>query len=272
MEFTFDIAQVTSGTISLTDFPYTRGVVTILSPTGTTVYSNTNYEQPDFNAPTDVFEQPLPISNTDGLPIKGIYSVTITDSDDPNPSESYSPKLKAGSYSATIGAYQNCNTNTALVNYTSNIPSGATIFSSIWTITDPNGNIVTGTNPSYVIDPLIAGAYLIELNIQFAVTEIVGGYEVNTKYGVYATYTYRNTCVGAQTLICNKLFCCLKSAFYEFIRSPSTGNLYQMAAISAASVLVLMAIQCNKETEAYQIFDQLNTKYDCNSDCGCGCS
>lgn len=266
---TFDLPN---SNLVLTDFPYESGVLTITSPIGTTVYQNTDYASPDFISSGGTFTTALPISITDGQPIQGVYQISVTKATSPHSNTTFAPKLaSSGTYAATIGVYQNCAASTAIVNYTSNIPPLATLVSLNWQITDPNGNVTTETDPQFTIDPIESGTYQIGLTIVFYVTENVGGSEVNTKYQVYAPYRYVNSCSNGQSLLCNSLYCCLKTAFYKFMSEPTTNALYAMAAITAASVLIMLANSCGK-TEAQDIFNTLNTKYPCNGDCGCGCS
>lgn len=266
---TFDLPN---SNLVLTDFPYESGVLTITSPIGTTVYQNTDYASPDFTGSGDIFTTPLPISATNGQPIQGVYQISVTKATSPHLNTQFAPKLaSSGTYAATIGVFQNCAASTAIVSYTSNIPPTATLVSTTWQITDPSGNITTETTPQFTIDPIESGTYQIGLTIVFYVTENIGGNEANTKYQVYAAYKYVNSCGNGQSLLCNSLYCCLKKAFYEFINQPSTNTLYAMAAITAASVLIMLANSCGK-TDSVDIFNTLNTEYNCSGDCDCGCS
>jgi len=265
MEVTFDLS-VAIPKIGLTDFPYTSGVLTILSPIGTTVYTNSAYESPDFTDPDDVVEKTLPNSVVDGQTIQGEYSVQVKDATGLHPSTTYLPVLARESYAATISVFQDCNVKTALVNYALNAPEDAVLVSTTWTITDPNNAETTETDPSFTIDPIISGTYTISLVLIFYTTQTVGGAEVFVKQRVFASYSYTNTCSNALAVLCS-MYCCLKTAFFNYVSSPTSGNLAQMVATNAAATLVNMTISCNKEQEAQEILNKLNSKYYC-ADCG----
>jgi len=271
MEVQFYVG-IPTATIQLTDFPYTSGVVKIVSPTGLTVYENTNYAAPDFVSAAGFVTKNLPVNPTNGQTLEGTYTVTITDATGGHPSTVFLPKLTIEPYRISIQYFQDCSAATALLNYTSNIPTGATLVSTNWQITAPNGTITTATSPSVTINPIVSGTYQVNLTIVFYVTETQGSSDVQVKYSVFDSTNYINTCGNAQAILCSSLYCCLKSAFYTFMGNPTTVNLYAMAAITAASVLVNLSIMCNRQTEAQEIVNVLNEKYHCDGDCGCGCS
>lgn len=270
MEFTFYVG-IPTATISMTDFPYASGVVKITSPIGTTVYENTNYAAPDFVSAVGTVVKNLPVNPNNGQTMEGQYTVVITDATGGHPSTTYYPKLTISPYHIDIQYFQDCSAATALLNYTSNIPTDATVTSISWQITDPNGTITTETSPSVTIDPIVSGTYQVNLTIIFYVTETQGSADVNVRYSVFDSVNYINTCGNAQSILCNSLYCCLKTAFYAFITNPNTSNLYAMAAVTAAAMLVNLSIMCNKQIEAQEIINKLNTRYPC-SPCECGCN
>jgi hypothetical protein len=270
MEIQFNIG-LPIPTVELTDFPYTSGVITILSPIGTTVYENTDYSSPDFTNPADVVAKNLPFNPSDGHIMEGVYTVTITDDTGGHPSTTYLPELKISPYGLTIQYFQDCSAATVLLNYTSKIPIDAVITSITWEITAPNGTTTQETTPSVLIDPALSGTYQITLTIEFSVTQTQGGAEVSVNYVGFTSTNYINTCGNAQSILCNSLYCCLKTAFYSFITNPNTANLYAMAAVTAAAMLVSLSIMCNKQVEGQEIINKLNTRYPC-SPCECGCN
>jgi len=270
MELQFYVG-IPTATIQLTDFPYTSGVVKIVSPIGTTVYENTNYAAPDFVSASGFVTKNLPVNPANGQTLEGTYTVVVTEDTGGHPSTTYLPKLTVNPYRISIQYFQDCSAATALLNYTSNIPVDAVIVSITWQITDPLGVITTETTPSVTIDPIVSGTYQVNLTIIFYVTETQGSAEVSVKYSVFNSTNYINTCGNGQSILCNSLYCCLKTAFYAFITNPSTANLYAMAAITAAATLVNLSIMCNKQIEAQEIINKLNTRYPC-SPCECGCN
>lgn len=262
---------IPTATIQLTDFPYTSGVVQILSPIGTVVYENTDYGLPDFTNPSGYVTKDLPVSPTNGQTMEGIYTVKITEDTGGHPSTTYLPKLQINPYTCDIRYFQDCSAATTLLNYTSNIPVDATVVSTIWQIADPNGTISNYYTPSVVLNPIISGTYQINLTIVFYVVETQGSADVSVKYRTFCSTNYVNTCGNAQSILCETMYCCLKTALYEFLNSPTTANLYGLVAKTAAAVLMQLAITCNKQTDAQEILNKLNSsQYNCPP-CGCGC-
>lgn len=258
--------------------PYATGWISINSPIGTPIKIANVDGAVDYTDSAVPFPYSItpPYDPRDGQVWTGIYEVIIYNGADSEESTTYEytlPSTGKEIATITINPTQDCANDTASFNYTANLPVDASGVTYLWSISNPNNVVTTETTSSIVIDPTINGTYTITLDITYTVTIATnGGNETFLTRTATSSLSYTKSCGNAQDIICNTMYCCVKTALFEFLANPTTSLAFALLAKTAAAVVMMMAINCNKQSDAQIVLEQLNSSpYPCPS-CGCGCS